>query len=93
MEAGGFVTFNGVWRVAGVLACSRAFGDYPLKQRKFVTVEPDYMVLNGEDSKAHFIILASDGLWDVFSNDDAINFIRLVLTYIIKYNSVFTFLF
>lgn len=25
-EAGGFVKFNGVWRVAGILACSRALG-------------------------------------------------------------------
>ena len=30
-EAGGFVAMNGVWRVNGVLATSRALGDYPLK--------------------------------------------------------------
>ena len=30
-EAGGFVAMNGVWRVMGVLATSRALGDYPLK--------------------------------------------------------------
>ena len=30
-EAGGFVAMNGVWRVQGVLATSRALGDYPLK--------------------------------------------------------------
>ena len=32
-EAGGFVAMNGVWRVQGVLATSRALGDYPLKVR------------------------------------------------------------
>lgn len=32
-EAGGFVAMNGVWRVMGVLATSRALGDYPLKVR------------------------------------------------------------
>ena len=31
VEAGGFVSMNGVWRVMGVLATSRAMGDYPLK--------------------------------------------------------------
>ena len=30
-EAGGFVAMNGVWRVMGVLATSRALGDFPLK--------------------------------------------------------------
>ena len=35
---GGFITFTGVWRVAGVLATSRALGDFPLKEpRKLVT--------------------------------------------------------
>ncbi|KAK3769916.1 hypothetical protein RRG08_048127 [Elysia crispata] len=75
VDAGGFVTFNGVWRVAGVLATSRAFGDYPLKQRKFVTVEPEYTVHNIEKDKPHFIVLASDGLWDVFNNEDVVQFI------------------
>ena len=32
-EAGGFVSFNGVWRVAGILATSRALGDLPLKEK------------------------------------------------------------
>ncbi|XP_005095331.1 protein phosphatase 1L [Aplysia californica] len=75
VDAGGFVTFNGVWRVAGVLATSRAFGDYPLKQRKFITVEPEFRVFNAQECKPHFIIMASDGLWDVFSNEEAAQFI------------------
>ena len=33
-EAGGFVVMNGVWRVMGVLATSRALGDYPLKVKR-----------------------------------------------------------
>ncbi|BFZ00840.1 hypothetical protein BsWGS_03879 [Bradybaena similaris] len=75
VDAGGFVTFNGVWRVAGVLATSRAFGDYPLKQRKFVTVEPEFNVYDMREFKPHFVILATDGLWDVFSNEEAVQFI------------------
>ena len=34
-EAGGFIAFNGVWRVAGILATSRALGDFPLKVCNF----------------------------------------------------------
>ncbi|KAL3282069.1 hypothetical protein HHI36_005268 [Cryptolaemus montrouzieri] len=75
-EAGGFVTFNGVWRVAGILATSRALGDYPLKDKKFVIADPDILTFELNDHKPLFVILASDGLWDTFSNDEAVNFIK-----------------
>lgn len=75
-EAGGFVTFNGVWRVAGILATSRALGDYPLKDKKLVIADPDILTFDLKDHKPKFLILASDGLWDIFSNEDAVNFIK-----------------
>ncbi|CAH0557570.1 unnamed protein product [Brassicogethes aeneus] len=75
-DAGGFVTFNGVWRVAGILATSRALGDYPLKDKKLVIADPDILSFNLNDHKPSFLILASDGLWDTFSNEEAINFIK-----------------
>ncbi|CAL4064326.1 unnamed protein product, partial [Meganyctiphanes norvegica] len=76
-EAGGFITFTGVWRVAGILATSRALGDYPLKEpRKLVTAEPDVLTFSLKDHKAHFVILATDGLWDVVSNEEAVAFVR-----------------
>lgn len=75
-EAGGFVTFNGVWRVAGILATSRALGDYPLKDKKLVIADPDILTFNLEDHKPMFVILASDGLWDTFSNEEAVAFIK-----------------
>ncbi|CAG9771791.1 unnamed protein product [Ceutorhynchus assimilis] len=75
-EAGGFVTFNGVWRVAGILATSRALGDYPLKDKKLVIADPDILTFELKDHKPQFLILASDGLWDIFSNEDAVNFIK-----------------
>lgn len=75
-EAGGFITFTGVWRVAGILATSRALGDFPLKEpRKLVTAEPDVLTFSLRDHKAHFVILATDGLWDVVSNEEAVAFI------------------
>lgn len=75
-EAGGFVTFNGVWRVAGILATSRALGDYPLKDKKLVIADPDVLTFDLKDHKPYFIILASDGLWDTFSNEEAVAFIK-----------------
>lgn len=74
--AGGYIAFNGVWRVAGILATSRAMGDYPLKDKKFVIADPDILTFNIDDHKPMFLILASDGLWDTFSNEEAIKFIK-----------------
>uniref|UniRef100_A0A6A7FSB8 Protein phosphatase 1L-like n=2 Tax=Hirondellea gigas TaxID=1518452 RepID=A0A6A7FSB8_9CRUS len=76
-EAGGFITFTGVWRVAGILATSRALGDFPLKHpRPLVTAEPDILTFSLNDHKAQFVILATDGLWDVLSNEDAVSYVR-----------------
>ncbi|CAH1391589.1 unnamed protein product [Nezara viridula] len=75
-EAGGSVSFNGVWRVAGILATSRALGDYPLKDRKLVIADPDILTFELGDHKPEFIVLASDGLWDTFSNEEVVSFIR-----------------
>ena len=42
-DAGGFIAMNGVWRVQGILATSRAMGDFPLKNKNVVTSEPDIL--------------------------------------------------
>jgi protein phosphatase 1L len=75
-EAGGFIKFNGVWRVAGILATSRAMGDYPLKDTNLVIAEPDILTFHLNDIQPKFMILASDGLWDAFSNEDAVAFAK-----------------
>jgi len=69
-ELGGQVVFWNGYRVMGVLAMSRAIGDHCL--RPFVVPDPEVRVeaLADEDD---FLILASDGLWDALSNDDACN--------------------
>jgi protein phosphatase 1L len=64
-KAGGVVVWAGTWRVAGVLAVSRAFGDRPLKQYVIPTPDIQDEWLSHDDE---FLILASDGLWDVVSN-------------------------
>ncbi|KAK6794604.1 hypothetical protein RDI58_008057 [Solanum bulbocastanum] len=61
---------SGTWRVGGVLAMSRAFGNRMLKQ--FVVAEPE--IQDQEiDEEVELLVLASDGLWDVVPNEDAIS--------------------
>uniref|UniRef100_I3J6U3 Protein phosphatase 1L n=2 Tax=Oreochromis TaxID=8139 RepID=I3J6U3_ORENI len=75
-KAGGFISFNGSWRVQGILAMSRSLGDYPLKNLNVVIPDPDVMSFDLNKLQPEFMILASDGLWDTFSNEEAVRFIR-----------------
>ncbi|KAK3230509.1 hypothetical protein Dsin_002390 [Dipteronia sinensis] len=62
--AGGIIIWAGTWRVGGVLAISRAFGDKLLKP--YVVAEPE--IQEEEIGGVDFLIIASDGLWNVISN-------------------------
>ncbi|KAJ3670912.1 hypothetical protein LUZ60_008338 [Juncus effusus] len=73
-SAGGIVMWAGTWRVGGVLAMSRAFGNRLLKQ--FVVAEPEIQEEEISDA-VECLILASDGLWDVVPNEDAVSLVRL----------------
>ncbi|XP_073131746.1 probable protein phosphatase 2C 8 [Henckelia pumila] len=61
---GNILNWNG-WRVQGVLATSRSLGDYSLKP--YVISEPEVMVTKRTESD-DFLIIATDGLWDVLCN-------------------------
>lgn len=74
-ELGGSVVFWGVWRVEGILAVSRAIGDRMLKP--FVVAEPEVKKFTRTETD-RYVVLASDGVWDTISNDDAA---QLVLKY------------
>jgi len=66
--AGGQILFwNGV-RVMGLLAVSRAIGDHSL--RPYVIADPELTVVNRHPGD-ELLVLASDGLWDVMSNQEA----------------------
>ncbi|XP_030940840.1 probable protein phosphatase 2C 11 [Quercus lobata] len=71
-QAGGFIIWAGTWRVGGVLAVSRAFGDKLLKP--YVVAEPE--IREEEIDGVDFIIIASDGLWNVISNKDAVALVQ-----------------
>ena len=75
-RAGGDIEFYGVWRVNG-LAVSRSIGDRNLKKmgKGQIVAIPEYAYIQlGTDN--HFMIIASDGLWDVMSNEDAVNMVQ-----------------
>ncbi|OAY34025.1 probable protein phosphatase 2C 58 [Manihot esculenta] len=72
---GGFVSNlpGDVPRVDGQLAVARAFGDKSLKIH--LSSEPD-VVEETIDDDTEFIILASDGIWKVISNQEAVDTIK-----------------
>lgn len=73
--AGGKIYFEGVWRVRG-LALSRSLGDYGLKlDQNIIISTPDIFIWDLERHRPTFMILASDGLWDVMSSQYAVDFI------------------
>lgn len=57
-------------RISG-MAVSRAFGD--LDAKPYVAHEPE--IFDYSIKKDRFIIMASDGLWDVLSNQEAVDFV------------------
>ncbi|ESW33505.1 hypothetical protein PHAVU_001G075400 [Phaseolus vulgaris] len=75
-EAGGrVINWNGQ-RVLGVLATSRSIGDQYL--RPYVISKPEVTVTK-RSSKDEFLILGSDGLWDVISSEVACQVVRKCL--------------
>ncbi|KAD7480117.1 hypothetical protein E3N88_03253 [Mikania micrantha] len=76
-DAGGRVIYWDGARVLGVLAMSRAIGDNYLKP--FVIPEPEVTITDRSDED-ECLILASDGLWDVVSNDVACSVARMCLS-------------
>jgi serine/threonine protein phosphatase PrpC len=90
-DLGGFVTPASAYRIArvgGVLATSRSFGDldlspYVIPDPEFFHIElatqtADNQVHMHSDlhSKHNILILASDGLWDVFTSQQAVDFVH-----------------
>ena len=82
-RAGGFVEDG---YINGHLGVARAFGDFHIDGLKggadgkpgplIVTPEVETRTLTTQDE---FIVLACDGLWDVFSSQNAIDFTRIAL--------------
>ncbi|KAK2664273.1 hypothetical protein Ddye_002847 [Dipteronia dyeriana] len=72
--AGGMIINN---RVLGVLATSRSIGDQYLKP--YVISEPEVTVVSERKESDEFIVIASDGLWEIVSNELACEVVRSCL--------------
>jgi len=77
VKKGGFVSNmpGDVPRVDGQLAVARAFGDKSLKAHLSVT--PDIKEVE-IDADTEFLILASDGLWKVMKNQEAVDLVKKI---------------
>ncbi|XP_028805928.1 protein phosphatase 2C 51-like [Neltuma alba] len=74
-KAGGTViSWNGD-RVLGILATSRSIGDHYMKP--YVVSEPEVKVYERTE-RDEFMVIASDGLWDVISNKLACEVVRRI---------------
>jgi len=79
VAAGGWIEFN---RVNGNLALSRAMGDFAFKrntkkppEEQIVTAYPE-VIIKDITPEHEFILIACDGIWDVMSNQEVVDFIR-----------------
>ena len=75
---------QGVYRVNGKLSLSRAIGDFA--EKPFICSIPDIRVtkMNEED---RFLICATDGLWDVFTSQEAVDYVQNILINISENNN------
>lgn len=87
LAAGGWVEFN---RVNGNLALSRALGDFVFKknetkkpEEQIVTAYPDVDIKDLTPDH-EFILLACDGIWDVLSNEEVLEFVRSRIAQLIQ---------
>lgn len=55
------------------LALSRAFGDVDMYERKYITSQPD--VTEVPVKQGYYVVVASDGYWDVVSNKETVKII------------------
>lgn len=69
---------TGVYRVNGNLALARAIGDR--SERPPVTADPELTTAPINEETDQFILLATDGLWDVFSSGGAVDFVLEAIT-------------
>jgi len=62
-------------RLQGKLGVSRAFGNYEFKAAKYLVSDPEIKEVTLE-SDAHFLVIGCDGLYEKFSNDEIVSFIK-----------------
>eukprot|EP00924_Labyrinthula_sp_SR-Ha-C_P012515 maker-scaffold_10-snap-gene-9.3-mRNA-1 protein AED:0.24 eAED:0.24 QI:63/1/1/1/1/1/2/299/328 len=81
--AGGFLKDG---RINGDLASARSFGDFRYKKKENlpasqqqVTVMPDIVLIDRDRDNDQILVLACDGIWDVMTNLEAVQFVLAAL--------------
>jgi serine/threonine protein phosphatase PrpC len=76
------------------LNLSRSLGDFQYKRRKdlgheaqIITCAPDCKAV-ARSAHDEFIVIACDGIWDVLSNQDAVDFVRQRLEHCTEISSI-----
>eukprot|EP01006_Ploeotia_vitrea_P003783 TRINITY_DN113224_c0_g1_i1.p2 TRINITY_DN113224_c0_g1~~TRINITY_DN113224_c0_g1_i1.p2 ORF type:complete len:482 (+),score=284.97 TRINITY_DN113224_c0_g1_i1:25-1446(+) len=62
-------------RVNGMLAISRALGDHILKHNDIITAVPYQQTIELTEND-DYLLLCCDGVWDVMSDQEAVDFVR-----------------
>jgi serine/threonine protein phosphatase PrpC len=87
-KSGGSVVYSDTYRVNNRLSLSRAFGDFEFKVQdrqylginSIISPEPDVYHIRIENpiglKDKLYILLACDGVWDVISSSESINFVE-----------------
>lgn len=72
---GGVISFR---RIGGKVAFSRSFGDFEFKPEAgaLVSNEPEVRHVYLDPVQDEFLLMGCDGLWDVFSSQEAVDFVR-----------------
>lgn len=61
----------------GMIQVTRSLGDVPFHRSGVVTHEPDFFYsASVKELHARFLIMASDGLWDHFTDNEAVRFLE-----------------
>lgn len=65
-------------RISGKVSFSRSFGDFDFKAspKALLSIEPEVRYAYLSPVQDEFLLLACDGLWDVFSSQQAVDFVR-----------------
>eukprot|EP00929_Paragymnodinium_shiwhaense_P023047 TRINITY_DN14522_c0_g1_i2.p1 TRINITY_DN14522_c0_g1~~TRINITY_DN14522_c0_g1_i2.p1 ORF type:complete len:878 (+),score=286.47 TRINITY_DN14522_c0_g1_i2:164-2797(+) len=89
LNGGSVGKVSGIWRcilppkrrlLSGIvgLAVSRSFGDKEFKGPDIVSAEPEITIHEVDWDADEFVILATDGIWDVITDKDAVKIVRKV---------------
>ena len=70
---------TGVYRINGNLALSRSIGDRSERPWVSSEVEINFHKIEDDVDNSSFVLLASDGLWDVMSSQEVCSFVHQVL--------------